>query len=690
LFIVAFPILIFATLGMGLRLLTLFKWEHRSSLVRFFIAMTLGFSFLGQFIYLLGLLHLLYAWIIWLAIILMALLNFGITILFFKEVGWRDNFVSIQNLSFVERVLLFVSIIVILLHGFFSLAPQIHWDAEAHHYLVPWFFLKHHAVIDFPDVIFSYYPSIIEMIYLAAMGIGGEQTANLTGWFHTTLMYIGVFAVAISLFRNYRHGIWASIIFLSTQGIHMHFEGGWNDMGVSMFIVASIIVLFENGKKETGALFLSAILMGAALASKHYAWIPFIFALVFIFIDLLRRKNYVLTSLKLVVIYFLTAFSMPLIWYIRSLILTGNPVYPFSAFGLFPTYLLPPFAETSWVTVGFSRNIITFITYPILLMFGSNWIPELTGRLPYLLLLAPFSLLYIKKAEVKSIWFFLIWIFVVMYFIAPFETRYMYYMLPFAAILASLSVEIYKSRISASKNLVILLVFIIFLIPFSVNQSIFDHYFQDRLKVILKLEWRDKYLFRQSHNYSMLWWMNRNLPEDTRILCLEQKLYRLDRDFVTWYGMKEKYPENALEAWEKNYRHGNTHMYLGEGGMANAYILWHIYHLPTDNQGYVIFQLEDVMLNLEDEPIPKGFWILRQSAKRSLLRAGFEIIEKDGQTFYKIKRDILDDALANHAALILVDLFKDMLNRGWIVPLKDDGLNMIFEFNYNGHEQYFD
>jgi hypothetical protein len=266
----------------------------------------------------------------------------------------------------------------------------------------------------------------------------------------------------------------------------------------------------------------------------------------------------------------------------------------------------------------------------------------------------------------------------------------MYYMLPFAAILASLSVEVYKSRIAASKNLVILLVFIIFLIPFSVNQSIFDHYFQDRLKVILKLEWRDKYLFRQSHNYSMLWWMNRNLPEDASILCLEQKLYRLDRDFVTWYGMKEKYPENALEAWEKNYRHGNTHMYLGEGGMANAYILWHIYHLPTDNQGYVTFKLEDVMLNLEDEPIPKGFWILRQSAKRSLLRAGFEIIEKDGQTFYEIKRDILDDALANHAALILVDLFKDMLNRGWIVPLKDDGLNMIFEFNYNGHEQYFD
>jgi hypothetical protein len=560
----------------------------------------------------------------------------------------------------------------------------------AHHYLVPDYFLKHHAVVDFPDVIFSYYPSIIEMIYLASMGIGGEQSANLTGWFHTVLMYISVFAIAVSLFKNFRYGIWASIILLSTQGIHMHFEGGWNDMGVSMFVVASLLVLFGNRKKdEMGSLILSAILMGAALASKHYAWIPFIFAIIYVFIDSMRLQKGFSRSAKLKVVFALVAFSMPLIWYIRSLILTGNPVYPFSVLGLFPTYHLPPFVETSWVNAGFSRSIVTFITYPIILMFGSGWIPELTGRLPYLLLLMPLSLVFIRIPEVKATWIFVVWTFIVMYFIAPFETRYMYYIIPFASILVALSIEVFRTRIKSSTSTIVFLLFIVFLVPFILNQSIFNHDFNDKLRVILKLEWKDKYLFRQSHDYKMLWWMNRNLPEDSKVLCLEQKLYRLDRDFVTWYGMKEKYPENAIEAWEKNYRHGNTHMYLGEGGMANAYILWHIYHLPADDKGYVTFRLEDVLLNLKDEPIPQGFWILRKAAKRNLLRAGFEITRKDGETFYKIERSRLDEALANHAALLLVDLFKDMLAKGWIIPLQDDGLNMIFKFNYDGHEQYF-
>jgi hypothetical protein len=690
LFLIAFPTYLIATFGLGLRLMSLFKYEPQSKLVHFFLAICLGYSFIGQIIYLAGLCHILYSSVIWLLFIFLIAMNGGLVLLFLKEIEWKDAFLSIRQSLLYERVFLFVSLLVLVLHMFYALSPQIHWDAMSYHYLLPDYFLKHHAVIDFPDVIFSYYPSIVEMQYLAGMALGGEQTANLIGNSHGIIIYIALYAIAILLLKNWRIGIPAGLIFLSTQGIHMHFEGGWNDLGVSMFIIGSLMLLFEYGKtRHQGVFYLSAVLMGAGLASKHYAYIPFAFIILFLVYDSLLRKFSVKTILKWCVQYILVCMTMPAIWYLRSFILTGNPVYPFSVFGLFPTYQLEPFVVTSWVNQGFSRNILSFFAYPFYLMFRSSWVPELTGKLPYLLLLMPFSLIKFRDNAVRSMWTFVFWTLVIMYFIAPFETRYMLYMVPFAAILAGMSVGIAQKKIKLGAQLVLPIIFVIFIIPFSVNQKVFEHYFKDKTRVILKQEWKDQYLFRQSTNYSMLWWMNHNLPDDALVLCLEPKLYRMQKNFVTWYGMKVKYPENAVEAWEKNYRHGNTHMYLGEGGMANAYIRWNIYHLPEDSNGFVRFRVQDVLKNLIDEPIPDKFWILRLSTLRNLERAGFKKEIVNGETWYIVKRKVISETLANQADLLLVDLFRDMINKGWIELIQNDGLNMIFKFNYDGHEVYF-
>lgn len=689
-FVIAFPIYLLATFGLGLRLLSLFRYEPQSKLVHFFIAICLGYAFLGQIIYLAGLLHILYSSVIWILFILLVILNGGLTLLFFRDVDWQDAIKSVRQSPFLERAFLFMSLFVLILHMFYSLSPQIHWDAMSYHYLLPDYFLRHHAIIDFPDVIFSYYPSIVEMQYLAGMALGGEQTANLIGNSHGMIIYIAIFAIAILLLSNWRTGIWAGLIFLSTQGIHMHFEGGWNDLGVSMFIIGSVMLIFEYCKtRHPGIFYLSAILMGAGLASKHYAYIPFAFVLLFLVYDSLAGKSAVKALLKRCIQYLLVCMTMPAIWYLRSYILTGNPVYPFSVFGLFPTYLLEPFVVTSWVNQGFDRNILSFLAYPVYLMFGSSWIPELTGKLPYLLLLMPFSLIKLRDNAVRIMWIFVVWTFVIMYFIAPFETRYMLYMLPFAAILAGMSVSIVEKKLRFGTQMILPIIFVIFLIPFSVNQRIFEHYWNDKTRVILKQEWKDQYLFRQSTNYSMLWWMNNNLPDNALVLCLEPKLYRMQKKFVTWYGMKEKYPENAIEAWEKNYRHGNTHMFLGESGMANAYIRWNIYHLHEDENGFVRFRIQDVLLNLIDEPIPDKFWILRLSTLRNLERAGFKKEVVNGETWYIVKRKVINETLANQADLLLVDLFKDMIDKGWIELIQNDGLNMIFKFNYDGHEAYF-
>ncbi len=682
-FLIAYPVFIIAVFGMGLRLLSLFRYEPESRLVHFFIAITLGCAFIGQLIFILGIFNLLYVWIIWLVFILMILMNTGIVILFFRHTGFHDSLLEIRECSFIERAFLFMSLIVLIIHAFFSLAPQIHWDAMSHHYLVPEFFLQNHGLVNFPDVIFSYFPSLVEMQYLAGMALGGEITANLIGNLHGIMMYVGIFALSIALLNNWRAGIWGGVCLLCTQGIHMHFEGGWNDLGVSVFVVTSIMMLIEYGKSNHKGIFiLSSLLMGSALASKHYAWIPFSFALLFVLYGSFKKPGFI-QSVKTVLVYFLIAFSMPLLWYARSYIFTGNPFYPFSVFGLFPTYHLPPFVLTSWVNTGFTRNPVSFILYPFHLMFGSTWIPELTGRLPYLFLLIPLTLIDLAKKEIRSIWIFILWTLIVMFFIAPFETRYMLYIIPFASVLTGLAVYIMTSRIKTGKRIILPMIFVIFLIPFSINQQVFEHDFNDKTKVILKMEWRDEYLFRQSHTYKMIWWMNNNLNEDSLVLCLEKNLYRMKRDYVTWPGMKVKYPENAQEAMEKNYENSNTHMFLGEGGMAEAYVLWHIFHLPEDEDGFVTFRSEDFLLNLNDEPIPEGFWILRLSIKRNLERWGFEKHQNENRTYYRIKRDVLDDTVANLAALMLVDLFKDMVEKEWIILLEDDGLNMIFKFNYD-------
>ncbi|MFH1516123.1 MAG: hypothetical protein ABIG42_11780 [bacterium] len=681
---IAYPVFLFAAFGIGLRLLRLFRWEPESRLVQFFVAITLGYAFIGQFVFLLGLVHLLYNWVIWLAFILMVLANFGIVVLFFKRARFENTLSVIRDYTFLEQALFFMCLIVLILYAFFSLAPQIHWDAMSHHYLVPEHFLKMHALVDFPDVVFSYYPSIIEMQYLAGMALGGEVTANLIGNSHGIIMFIGIFALSLMVTGKCRPGIWAGVFFLCTQGIHMHFEGGWNDLGVSIFILSGVMLMFEyckNGHK--GVFYLSAIMMGAALAGKHYAWLPFLFVMFFLYYDMSVKKIRFGEQFKKFGAYKWVALSMPLLWYLRSYVLTGNPFYPFSIFGLFPTYHLPPFVITSWVNQGFPRNILTFLMYPFYLMLGSSWIPQLTGRLPYLMLLMPLTFYEIRNRDIRAIWMFILSTLFVMYFVAPFETRYMLYMLPFMGILCGISVTLLLERVKAGRRFILPMAFLTFLIPFSMNQKIFEHDWSDKKAVIFKQEWRDEYLLRQSHTYGMIWWMNNNLPDGAKVLCLEKFLYRLDRDYVTWPGMKIKYPEDAQEAMEKNFEYGNTHMFLGEGGMAQAYVLWHIYQLPEDEDGFVNFRVDDILLSLKSEPIPEKFWILRLSMKRDLERWGFEKIENEGETKYRIKRELLDKTETNMAALKLVSLFKDMIAKKWIVLLKEDGLNMVFSFNYD-------
>lgn len=164
-------------------------------------------------------------------------------------------------------------------------------------------------------------PQVGEMLYVATYFLGvenGPRILHFIFYFLTILLITYVSLIRkISLF---------TIILLVTTPVIIRITSTANTD--FQWIYCWILLFFILTKKETktGSIFLPAILFGAVLATKIQGLIFFPFFIAYIFI-----ANYKISLKNLwnqIFFFTLIALSIPLIWYLRAYLLTGNPFYP--------------------------------------------------------------------------------------------------------------------------------------------------------------------------------------------------------------------------------------------------------------------------------------------------------------------------------------------------------------------------
>ena len=219
-----------------------------------------------------------------------------------------------------------------------ALAPEKEWDALWYHLNVPRLWLEAGRPIDLVEEYVSLYPMTWELVFGAGLVLGGAVGAKLlhfaclpllacTAWLGAR-RYVGTASAA------------AAVAFVVTTPT-MLWESGtaYIDVALALHTAIACYALTryaDRGELAWGAL--AALHFGGAAAAKHLGVVVTLVALTIYVFVMLRSGARPGAALRRALLIGVAAAVVPLPWYVRSYIASGNPVFPdlFSVFGAQP------------------------------------------------------------------------------------------------------------------------------------------------------------------------------------------------------------------------------------------------------------------------------------------------------------------------------------------------------------------
>ncbi len=225
----------------------------------------------------------------------------------------------------------YVSIIVFII--IISTVPPVSRDAQTHHLALPKIWLTEGILSVVPEMEFSYYPQLIDLLYILPVAMNYDIAAK---YIHFSFA-LGTALLIILFIRRYLGNLWGLIggaMFLTLPIILKLSVTVYVDLGLLFFFTASlfsILIWLENTEKINW-LVIAGICSGLALSTKYNAILAVvILTLLFgyfyfkIHKDKEKSKTRFIKYLSIFSIIAIMIFSP---WAIRNIQLTGNPVYP--------------------------------------------------------------------------------------------------------------------------------------------------------------------------------------------------------------------------------------------------------------------------------------------------------------------------------------------------------------------------
>ncbi len=540
-------------IGAGMQILRWFGFKSTGFAGDACLGFALGGAVMSVIMYVLSFFRVLYPTLIYLVVALFLLptvFQFGFIMNGLRKTISSINKKSAKKYNLANGLWFYLILLLTAFSFFFSLigalSPTTDTDGLGYHLAMPKIYLQNNGFVSFPIVV-SNWPMTIEMLYMLAIFIKNDVLAKLLHFTFGVMAALSIYLLA-KQFWGRLTGMLAALLFLGIPMVGIEAGIAYIDLAFAFYFVVSLyafLTWMKSGK--TRWLLLSAVFTGITASTKFNGPIILtIFLLYGIFYSI--KKYGAVKTFSYGAILLLISFSFTGLWYLKNLLLTGNPIIPFGG-SLFPTADWNQENSLAYLKgIGSKDTSLGNLLFLPLKLTVSSWghYQEIAFLGPLLLGLIPLVLL--TKSRKKEISFF-IFACIFYYIVWFFTSQQARLLLPVFSLLCILGAVGWRHSdyISIKSKKAIGWVFVIVVL---LNIPIQIAYHGKAFGVVFGLEKKEEYLSRLLPAWEAFEWINKNLGKKDRVLLIGAVHgYYLDTPYI--WGERDM--QGAID-FESEYR----------------------------------------------------------------------------------------------------------------------------------------
>ncbi len=423
--------------------------------------------------------------------------------------------------------------------------PPVSRDALVHHLAIPKLWLKHGGIYEIPDLVFSYYPMNLDLLYIIPLYFGNDILPKFIHFAFALGTAWLIFTYLIKRLDRF-YAILGGLLFLSTPVIVKLSTTVYVDLGLIFFSTAGLMYTLKwyEDSPRLKYLVLAALCSGMAFGTKYNGLIVLLLlSLLVIFIasrGVSEGKHTPSRAALNSMLFIVIAGLVYSPWGIKNYIWTGNPVFPLfdNWFNASDPYVLQSMPPVILRKLMYNETWLEIMLVPLRIFFqGQDDSHQyFDGKLNPALLILPFFAFIMTKRDNNThrnhdengiILIFSILFVLIVYFRTNMRIRYIAPAIPCLVILSMFGLKnifLYADKLfdgNARRVASGISVMIVLLILGS-NMT----YIIKQFQIVAPFQYlsgnisRNHYIEKFRPEYSAIWHANDFLPAEAKILSL--------------------------------------------------------------------------------------------------------------------------------------------------------------------------
>src|SRR3989338_1208276 len=419
-----------------------------------------------------------------------------------------------------NRFLQIFSFAAILLTALLCFLPEIANDSVALQLYVSKLFAKHASISPQIYDLVSFRPLLINVLYASGMLFKNVAIAKLFHWICGLLLFLALIVKIDEVTQNKKLSLFFGFMFWLTPTLINQIATTYIDAGISLFVFLEFCLLIKEPKKSNRSdFFYAGLFIGIAIAIRYLALAAFFAGAVVIGIRMLNRTDK-MSAIKGMLYFATGTFISSAYWFARGWIYSGNPIFPY--FGSWFGQEDPGFFFSMYYHAqGLPRSIGSFLSLPWNLTFRPHFFDYHHWLGPVYLLMLPVAIY--AAAKIKSARYCLLFtfLFTIFWYFTGQIVRYLLPIFPIYLMASAIGVSELAKTIN-SKNLLKtagksaaygLTVFMLCLT---------GYHFRYQYPALCGIWNEGEYLNKMERTIPIAEWINAKLPEDSKILVLDE------------------------------------------------------------------------------------------------------------------------------------------------------------------------